>query len=295
MNSLVTLPTFISSSTKVIVQGITGYQGKFHTKNMLEYGTNIVAGTSPGKSGESVEGIPVYDSIKDAQLHHEINTSIIFIPGPAVLAAAFEAMDAGLSLIVIITEHVPVWDVGQIITRASKEHITIIGPNCPGIISPGMGKLGIIPGNICISGHVGVVSRSGTLTYEILHELSLANIGQSMCVGIGGDPLHGIGFIDCLAYFDADPNTKSIVLIGEIGGSDEENATEYIHNFVHKPVIVYLAGRTAPPGKKMGHAGALVSGKSGSIENKLHVLEQFHIPVATFPKEIITFLRKIHE
>lgn len=293
MNLITKIPTLISSSTRVIVQGITGNQGKFHTKSMLGSGTVIVAGTSPGKGGELVEGIPVYDSIKDAQRQHELNASIIFIPASGVLAAAYEAMDAGLSLVVIITEHVPVWDVGLIITRANRENVTIVGPNCPGLISPLIGKMGIIPSNICLSGEVGIVSRSGTLTYEILSQLSSVHIGQSMCVGIGGDPLHGIGFCECLAFFEADSQTKAIVLIGEIGGSEEETAADYIRSYVHKPVIVFLAGRTAPRGKKMGHAGALISGKSGSIENKLSVFEHNNIPVARHPKEIITFLQKL--
>jgi succinyl-CoA synthetase alpha subunit len=276
----------LTPQTKVIVQGITGNQGTFHTKTMRDYGTMVVAGTSPGRQGEYVHSVPVYDSIKQAQKEHDPNASIIFVPGPYVSMAAFEAIDAGIKLIVIITEHVPVWDTGEIIERAKQNGTIIVGPNCPGLISPGIAKLGIIPGHICLPGHVGIISRSGTLTYEVIQQLTRAKIGQSTCIGIGGDPIHGIGFCEALQLFENDPNTHAIVLIGEIGGTEEEEAALYIQNHIDKPVIAYIAGRTAPVGKQMGHAGAIVTEGKGTAISKVSAFEHAHIPVVMKPAEI---------
>jgi succinyl-CoA synthetase alpha subunit len=259
---------------------------------MLDYGTKIVAGVSPGHQGEKIHGVPVYDSIIEAKEDHVIDASIIFVPGPFVKAAATEAIEAGIKLIIIITEHVPIWDAGWIVEKAAQMGVTIIGPNCPGLISPGRAKLGIIPGHICKPGSVGIVSRSGTLTYEVIQQLTKAGLGQSTCIGIGGDPIHGIGFIEALDLFEKDPNTISIVIIGEIGGDDEEQVADYIERNINKPIVAFIAGQSAPPGKKMGHAGAIVGKNSGTAQSKIKALQAVGVTVAEFPSEIPAFLLK---
>ncbi|MCG3218100.1 MAG: succinate--CoA ligase subunit alpha [Candidatus Heimdallarchaeota archaeon] len=280
------MAVLLTKDSKVVVQGITGYQGRFHTESMMRYGTNIVAGVTPGRRGQEVNGVPVYDSMKEAVDKHEINTSIIFVPAFGVLAAAYEAIDAGVKFITIITEHVPVLDAGKIVKRAKEKGVTILGPNCPGLISPGIAKLGILPGHICASGKVGLVSRSGTLTYEIIQQLTSAGLGQSTAIGIGGDPVSGIGFIEAIQLFENDPDTEGIVMIGEIGGTDEEDAAEYIKKNIKKPVVAYIAGRTAPPGKQMGHAGAIISGGKGTAATKIEALNAVNVPVAVLPSDI---------
>ncbi|MDO5852217.1 MAG: succinate--CoA ligase subunit alpha [Methanobacteriaceae archaeon] len=282
----------LNEDTKTIVQGITGKQGRFHTEQMLKYGSNIVAGTSPGKAGQTVEDIPVYNSIKEATFHHEINSSIIFIPAPYVKDAAFEAISL-LDLVVIITEHIPLHDSVKIMEYAKKNNTTVIGPNTPGIISPGVGKLGIMPTHIFNKGHVGIVSRSGTLTYEIANQITAGGLGQSTSIGIGGDPVTGIGYTNTLQKFEEDPETDVIVLIGEIGGAAEENAAKYIEKNITKPVVSYIAGVSAPLGKRMGHAGAIIEGSSGTAESKKEVLKSYGINVADRPKEIVTLIKDL--
>lgn len=278
----------IDKQTRVVVQGITGKEGLFHTKQMLDYGTNIVAGVTPGKGGEWVlEGkIPVFDSVKIAVEATGANTSVIFVPARFAADAIFEAADAGIALIVCITEGIPVQDMMQVRSYIDQLGVRLVGPNCPGLLTPGESKVGIIPGNITIPGNVGVVSRSGTLTYEVLYALKLKNMGVSTCVGIGGDPINGTNFIDCLRMFEEDPSTEKIVLIGEIGGTDEEKAAQYIADFVTKPVVSFIAGQTAPPGKRMGHAGAIIESGSGLAEDKIKALEAVGVRVAKQPEEI---------
>ncbi len=286
------MAVLLDKNTKVAVQGITGYQGSFHTKKMLEYGTNVVAGIVPGKQGQVVEGVPVYDSFEEAKKHTDIDASIIFVPAAGVLPAAIEAIEAGVKLLVIITEHVPVWDTAQIAIKAKEKGVVLVGPNCPGLITPGQAKMGIIPGNIVTPGSVGVVSRSGTLTYEVIQQLTDAGLGQSTCIGIGGDPVHGIGFIEALELFENDPDTDRIVLIGEIGGTAEEEAAEYIKEHVTKPVVAFIAGQTAPPGKQMGHAGAIIMGSKGTAQSKIEALSAAGVPVTKTISEIPEKLKK---
>jgi len=288
----------IDRSTRVIVQGITGRDGGFHTQQMLSYGTRVVAGVTPGKGGEKVHGVPVFDSVAEAMAESRANTSVIYVPAPFAADAILEAADGGLGLIVCITEGLPVRD-----TLAAYHHVAeirernavkdgaagkprLIGPNCPGLISPGLSKVGILPGQICKSGPVGVVSRSGTLTYEVVHQLTRAGLGQSTCLGIGGDPVIGTNFIDALALFEADPQTAGMVLMGEIGGSDEEDAAQFIRKHVKKPVVAFIAGQTAPPGKRMGHAGAIISGGHGTASEKMAAFAAAGVPVARIPSEI---------
>ncbi|MGQ9565071.1 MAG: succinate--CoA ligase subunit alpha [Candidatus Bathyarchaeales archaeon] len=281
----------VNDSTKVIVQGITGSQGKFHTCLMLEYGTKIVAGTTPGKGGTSVEGVPVYDTVKEALQNHEANASIIFVPAPFAADAAFEAMENGLRTIVIITEHVPVKDSIQVMTKAKNDKITIIGPNTPGIITPSMCKLGIMPAHIFKKGVVGIASRSGTLTYEIAAGLTAIGLGQSTCVGLGGDPIVGLSFVDVLKMFEKDEQTRAVALIGEIGGNAEELAATYIQEADYpKPVVAFVAGRTAPPGKRMGHAGAIVMGKTGTAQSKIEAFKAVGVDVAERPGDVAKLL-----
>lgn len=282
----------IDENTKILVQGITGHQGSFHAKAMKDYGAKVVAGVTPGKGGSEVHGIPVYDTVKEAMAEHEITASIIFVPARFVLGAAIEAIDNGIPLITIITEHVPVWDAGKIVKKAEKQGIVIVGPNTPGILSPNKSKLGIIPGHIVKEGDVGIVSRSGTLTYEIIQQLTTNGFGQSTCVGIGGDPLHGIGFIDALKMFEEDPQTKRIILIGEIGGNEEELAAEYIKNNITKEVYAFIAGVTAPPGKKMGHAGAIITGSKGTAKAKIEALEKVGVKVARLTTDIPKLIKE---
>lgn len=288
----------INKNSRFIVRGITGGQGSFHTKMMLDYGTNIVAGVTPKKGGQTIEGVPVFNTMAEALGERETQNvkrkndhwAIHFVPAPFVKKSALEDLAAGLNL-VIITEHVPVHDALAIVNFAREKSLHVIGPNCPGVITPGEAKAGIMPAKIFQHGRVGVVSKSGTLTYEIVNHLSKNKIGQSTCVGIGGDPIVGSNYIDVLELFEKDPETDKIVLIGEIGGNLEEAAAEYIKDHVTKPVVAYIAGRTAPPGKTMGHAGAIVSGKAGTAQSKQEALEAAGVKVAELPSDIVKLLK----
>lgn len=280
----------LNENTKCLVQGITGKQGSFHTEQMLEYNTNIVAGVTPGKGGQDVLGVPVFDSIEEAKEKVDVNASIIFVPASFAKDAAFESIEH-LDLVIIITEHIPVHDAMQIMAYAKEKEVTVIGPNTPGIISPKVGKLGIMPTHIFSEGNVGVISRSGTLTYEIASQLTRAGIGQSTCVGIGGDPVIGTKYTEVLQMFEDDPNTEQIVLIGEIGGMEEELAADYINENISKPVVSYIAGITAPPGKRMGHAGAIISGNTGTAKSKMEALKSVGVGVATKPSEIVDLIK----
>jgi succinyl-CoA synthetase alpha subunit len=282
----------INKDTRLLVQGITGNEGLFHTRQMAAYGTNIVAGMTPGKGGEWVdEKIPVFDSVKLAVDATGANCSVIFVPARFAPDAMFETADAGIPLIVCITEGVPVQDMMRVRNYLDQKKVRLVGPNCPGLLTPGEAKVGIIPGNIAIPGSIGVVSRSGTLTYEVLYALMLVGMGASTCVGIGGDPINGTNFIDCLEMFEHDPHTEKVVLIGEIGGTDEDRAAEYIAANMTKPVVSFIAGQTAPPGKRMGHAGAIIEGKAGSAADKVKALEAAGVKVAKHPEEIPSLLK----
>jgi succinyl-CoA synthetase alpha subunit len=279
---------FVDKNTRVLVQGITGNEGSFHTRQMVDYGTQVVAGVTPKKGGEWVlDGkIPVFDSVRIAVNATGANASIIFVPARFAADAIYEAADAKLKLIVCITEGIPVQDMMQVRNYLDQQGSRLVGPNCPGLLTPGETKIGIIPGNISIPGNVGVVSRSGTLTYEVLYALMQVGIGVSTCVGIGGDPINGTNFVDCLSKFERDPGTETVVMIGEIGGTDEESGAEYISESMTKPVIGFIAGQTAPPGKRMGHAGAIIEGGEGSAEGKIKALESAGVRVANHPGEI---------
>jgi succinyl-CoA synthetase alpha subunit len=283
----------VDKNTRLVVQGITGHEGLFHTTQMVAYGTQVVAGVRPGKGGETVlDGkIPIFDSVKMAVSATGANTSVIFVPARSAADAMFEAADAGIKLIVCITEGVPVQDMMRVRDYIDKKGVRLVGPNCPGLLTPGQAKVGIIPGDIAIPGNVGAVSRSGTLTYEVLYALKLVGMGASTCVGIGGDPVNGTNFIDCLALFEADPQTEKVVMIGEIGGTDEEKAAEYIARNMHKPVVSFIAGQTAPPGKRMGHAGAIIEGGSGTAADKIKALQAAGVRVASHPEEIPVLLK----
>ena len=277
----------VDKHTRVLVQGITGREGRFQTRLMVEYGTQVVAGMTPGKGGEWVEGkIPVFDTVREAVKATDANTSIIYVPGPGAADAIFEAIDAGLPLIVCISDPIPLQDMLRVRQYLDRSQSKLIGPNCPGALTPKQAKVGIIPGYVTIPGHVGVVSRSGTLTYEVVNALTQRGIGQSTCVGIGGDPVKGINFIDVLSMFEDDPETEKIVMIGEIGGTDEQKAAEYIAAHMTKPVVSFIAGRTAPPGRTMGHAGALIEGGVGSAEEKIGKLKGAGVKVAMHPEQI---------
>ena len=284
----------IDQNTRAIVQGITGTQGNFHTKLMLEYGTKIVAGTTPGKGGTQVNGIPVYDTVEEAQAKYSANASIIFVPAPFATDAAYEAMESGIKTVVIITEHIPIKDAITLMTYAKQANATIIGPNTPGIITPGACKLGIMPSHIFKSGGVGMVSRSGTLTYEIAAGLTRKQLGQSTCLGLGGDPITGLNFMDALKLFEKDSQTKAVVLIGEIGGNLEELAADYITAKKYpKPIVAFIAGRSAPQGKRMGHAGAIVMGKAGTAESKMEAFKKAGVKVAEKPNDVAEILTKL--
>ncbi len=277
----------VGKYTRLIVQGITGREGEFHTKQMIEYGTKVVGGVTPGKGGEWAAGVPVFDTVKESVEATGANTSVIFVPARFAPDAILEAADAGIALIVCITEGVPVLDMIKV--RAyldTKQGVRLIGPNCPGLITPGEAKVGILPGHITKPGHVGIVARSGTLTYEVIYALTNRGMGQSSCVGIGGDPINGTNFIDVLQMFEDDPLTDQVVLIGEIGGSDEERAAEFIAAKMSKPVTAFIAGQTAPPGKRMGHAGAIIEGGAGTAAGKIAALEAVGVRVAKHPEEI---------
>ena len=282
----------INKNTRLLVAGITGNEGLFHTLQMVDYGTNVVAGVTPGKGGEWVMNgkIPVFDSAKLAVETTGANTSIIFVPARFAPDAMYEAADAGIPLIFCITEGIPVQDMMRVRSYLDQKHVTLVGPNCPGALTPGEAKVGIIPGNIAQPGNIGVVSRSGTLTYEVLYALKRAGRGASTCVGIGGDPVHGITFVQTLEMFEADPHTDEVILIGEIGGSEEEEAADFITRSMTKPVVAFIAGQTAPTGKRMGHAGAIVEKGSGLAIDKIKAFEASGVRVAKHPEEIPSLL-----
>ena len=285
---------FVDENTKVVVQGITGRDGGFHSSQMLAYGTKIVAGVTPGRGGQKFEDkVPVYDTVKQAVAEQGANTSVIFVPPSGAAGAIYEAADAGCMLIVCITEGVPTVDMVQVMPYLQERGVRLIGPNCPGLLAPGVAKLGILPTSIVKEGPVGLVSRSGTLTYEVVYQLTAAGLGQTTCLGIGGDPVIGTNFLDAIEAFNNDPKTEAFVMIGEIGGDAEEQAAEYIKAHVKKPVVSFIAGQTAPPGKRMGHAGAIVSGGSGTAAEKKKALEAAGIPVAERPMDIVPRLQEI--
>jgi succinyl-CoA synthetase alpha subunit len=286
------MAVLIDEATRLVVQGITGKEGSFHALRNRAYGTNVVAGVTPGKSGQSVEGVPVFDTVAEAVEETGANTSLIFVPARFAADAILEAAAAGTALGVCITEGVPVQDMARVVNYLQGKDFALIGPNCPGLISPGKANVGIIPGEICTPGPVGLISRSGTLTYQIVHELTQGGVGQSTCVGMGGDPIHGLGFVDALERFEADPETEAVVLIGEIGGSDEEVAASFIAEHVTKPVVAYVAGFSAPPGKRMGHAGAIITGSSGTAEAKKDALEAAGVRVGRNPTEVAQLMQE---
>jgi len=283
---------YIDSSSRVLIQGITGRDGSFHARQMREYGTNVVAGVTPGKGGQTFDGeVPIFDTVADAVARTQANVSVIYVPPPFAADAMMEAAAAGIDLIVCITEGVPVLDMTRVYPYVREHGARLIGPNCPGLITPGESKVGIIPGRICAPGAVGVVSRSGTLTYEVVDQLTRAGIGQSTCVGIGGDPINGTSFIDVLEAFENDPKTKAIAMMGEIGGTDEQEAARFVHDRMKKPVVGFIAGQTAPPGRRMGHAGAIISGSAGTAAEKLEAFEKAGIGIARRPKDFVELLR----
>ena len=281
------MSTFVDDDTRVVVQGITGGEGNFHAEQMIEYGTNVVAGAVPGKGGQAAAGVPVYDAVSEAVDAEDADASVIFVPPAFAADAIFEALDADLDLAVAITEGIPTQDMAKVNKRLSEVETRLIGPNCPGIITPGEAKLGILPGNIFAEGSVGLVSRSGTLTYQVVDNLTERGLGQSTAIGIGGDPIIGTSFIDALEAFEADPDTDAVVMCGEIGGEDEEQAATFIGEHMDTPVAGFIAGRTAPPGKRMGHAGAIVSGSgTGTARSKIDALNDAGVPVGDTPEEV---------
>ncbi|MEF8784503.1 MAG: succinate--CoA ligase subunit alpha [Haloarculaceae archaeon] len=288
------MSVLVDDDTRVIVQGITGGEGKFHTEQMMEYGTNVVAGAVPGKGGQEVAGVPVYDTVQRAADEEDADASVVFVPPAFAGDALFEAIDADVDLVVAITEGIPTQDVSRVYRRLNETDTYMIGPNCPGIITPGEAKLGILPGNIFSSGNVGLVSRSGTLTYQVVDNLTDRGLGQSTAIGIGGDPIIGTDFIDALELFENDPDTHAIAMCGEIGGEDEEEAARYIGEHMDTPVVGFIAGRTAPPGKRMGHAGAIVSGSgTGTAQSKINALEDNGAPVGDTPEEVVDHLEDL--
>ena len=286
------MSVFIDKNTKLVVQGITGRDGSFHTKQMIEYGTNVVAGVTPGKGGQMFEGtVPVFNTVYDAVEKTGANTAVIYVPPMGAADAIMEAVDAGVALVVCITEGVPVLDMTKVYPFVKERGARLLGPNCPGLITPGASKVGIIPGRICTPGPVGVVSRSGTLTYEIVYQLTRAGIGQTTCVGIGGDPINGTNFIDCLTAFEKDPHTKAVAMMGEIGGTDEQEAADFVKNHMTKPVVGFIAGQTAPPGRRMGHAGAIISGSAGTAAEKIEAFEAAGMGVAKRPLDFVELIK----
>jgi succinyl-CoA synthetase alpha subunit len=287
---------FIDGRTRLLVQGITGRDGSFHTRQMAEYGTAVVGGVTPGKGGQTFPGvtmrIPIFDTVAAAAEETGANVSVIYVPPLYAADAIMEAAAAGIPHIVCITEGVPVLDMTRVYPFVRERGARLIGPNCPGLITPGECKVGIIPGRICARGPVGLVSRSGTLTYEVVYQLTQVGLGQTTCVGIGGDPINGTNFIDCLEAFEADPATAGVVMIGEIGGTDEQDAARFVSEHMTKPVVGFIAGRTAPPGRRMGHAGAIISGATGTAAEKVHALTEAGIPVAERPADVVPLLRK---
>ena len=284
---------FIDRRTRLLVQGITGREGAFHARQMLEYGTALVAGVTPGKGGQKFENrVPVFNTVADAVHETRANCSVIYVPPMSAAGAVFEAVEAGIPLVVCITEGIPVMHMSRVMPYVRSHGTRLIGPNCPGLITPGESKVGIIPGNICTPGRVGLVSRSGTLTYEVVHQLTRNGIGQSTCVGIGGDPIIGTDFIDCLRAFQDDDATDAIVMIGEIGGTDEQRAADFVKQYVTKPVVGFIAGQTAPKGRRMGHAGAIISGSSGTAEEKLAAFQDAGIEIMRRPADVVNLLGK---
>jgi succinyl-CoA synthetase alpha subunit len=283
---------FIDSSTTLIVQGITGRDGGFHTRQMIEYGTKVVGGVTPGKGGQKFDDtVPVFNTVHEAVKATGANTSVIYVPPMYAADAMMEAADAGIAFIVCITEGVPVLDMTRVYPFVKEKGARLLGPNCPGLITPGQSKVGIIPGRICTPGNIGVVSRSGTLTYEVVYQLTRAGMGQSTCVGIGGDPINGTNFIDCLAAFEKDPNTAAVAMMGEIGGTDEQEAAEFVAKHMKKPVVGFIAGQTAPPGRRMGHAGAIISGSAGTAAEKIEAFEKAGMGVARRPIDFVELLK----
>jgi len=283
---------FIDRGTTLIVQGITGRDGGFHTKQMLEYGTRVVGGVTPGKGGQKFESsVPVFNTVHEAVAQTGANTSVIYVPPMYAADAIMEAADAGIKFIVAITEGVPVLDMTRVYPFVKEKGARLLGPNCPGLITPGESKVGIIPGRICAPGNIGVVSRSGTLTYEVVYQLTRAGMGQSTCVGIGGDPINGTNFIDCLAAFEADPQTKAVAMMGEIGGTDEQDAAAFVKQYMTKPVVGFIAGQTAPPGRRMGHAGAIISGSSGTAAEKIAAFQKAGMGIAKRPMDFVELLQ----
>ncbi len=277
---------FIDESTRLVVQGITGRDGGFHTRQMMEYGTQVVAGVTPGKGGQLFDdSVPVFNTVAEAVEQHDANTSVVYVPAAFAADAVFEAAEAGIKLIVCISEGVPVQDMMRVLPFVREKGARLIGPNCPGLITPGVCKVGILPGQIVMPGPVGVVSRSGTLTYEVIFQLTRSEIGQSTCLGIGGDPLIGTNFVDCLEAFEADPQTRAVCMLGEIGGTDEQVAAEYVRDRMSKPVVGFIAGQTAPPGRRMGHAGAIISGSEGTAAEKMKAFRECGIAVAERPAD----------
>jgi len=277
----------VDEETRVVVQGITGGEGRFHTEQMLDYGTNVVAGAVPGKGGQEVEGVPVYDTVEAAVEAEDADASVVFVPPAFAADALYEALDTALDLVVAITEGIPTQDMAGVKKRLGEVDTRLVGPNCPGVITPGEAKLGILPGDIFAAGDVGLVSRSGTLTYQVVDNLTARGLGQSTAVGIGGDPIIGTSFVDALSAFEDDPDTEAVVMCGEIGGEDEERAAEYVAAEMETPVVGFIAGRTAPPGKRMGHAGAIVSGSgTGTAESKISALNDAGVPVGDTPEEV---------
>jgi succinyl-CoA synthetase alpha subunit len=287
------MSVFIDRNTKLVVQGITGRDGSFHTKQMIEYGTQVVAGVTPGKGGQRFEGtVPIFDTVAQAVRETGANTSVIYVPPPFAADAMMEAADAGVALVVCITEGVPVLDMTRVYPFVQERGVRLLGPNCPGLISPGKSKVGIIPGRICTPGPVGLVSRSGTLTYEVVFQMTRAGIGQTTCVGIGGDPINGTNFIDCLDAFEKDPETTAVVMIGEIGGTDEQEAADFVKRKMKKPVVGFIAGQTAPPGRRMGHAGAIISGSTGTAAEKIQAFRDAGMSVAERPIDVVGLLKE---
>jgi succinyl-CoA synthetase alpha subunit len=287
---------FINNDTRLVVQGITGRDGSFHTRQMMEYGTQVVAGVTPGKGGQTFQGpdgtsVPIFNAMDEAVAHTGANTSVVYVPPAFAANAILEAVDSGVSLVVAITEGVPVLDMARAHAFARDNCVRILGPNCPGLLSPGQSKVGILPAQIVTEGPIGVVSRSGTLTYEAVFQLTSVGLGQTTCVGIGGDPLIGTNFIDCLEAFEADPETSAVVMIGEIGGTDEQEAAEFVKAKMSKPVVGFIAGQTAPPGRQMGHAGAIISGSAGTAEEKMKAFEDNGIAVAQRPADIVGLIQ----
>ena len=287
------MSVFIDQHTRLLVQGITGRDGSFHSRQMIGYGTKVVAGVTPGKGGQLFDGVvPVFDTVADGVRETQANVAVIYVPAAVAASAIYEAADAGLGLIVCITEGIPVLDMTRVLPFLHERGARLVGPNCPGLISPTKSKVGIIPGNICKPGRIGVVSRSGTLTYEIVHQLSTHGLGQSTCIGSGGDPLIGTSFIHCLSAFQADAETDAVVMIGEIGGTDEQQAAEFVAKGMTKPVVGFIAGQTAPPGRRMGHAGAIISGSSGTASEKMAAFARAGISVMKRPADVVPLLKE---